>query len=253
MIVYEKEETFILIAQQDHARISGDLMAAWQEELLGERVSDVIQAAYEHDRSWTLLDMDPIWNDAAGRPYSFRDYPPNIRFLHYRLGIDELELVNPYAALLSSLLYTMLAEKADTPESRAFASRERGRQTSVQAELGLNLEALHYHLGALVLCDELSLFLCMEPPGTPTRQYEWFAGGFAHPQPCGTGGKRIKAQWQGNHVVELSEGPFARPADTVITYKEVVKSEAKKQGILAAYKLAELKRHRVRLQLGVSP
>ncbi|TYP72617.1 DUF3891 family protein [Paenibacillus methanolicus] len=250
MIVYEKEDTYVLIAQQDHARISGDLMAAWQEELLGERISEVIQAAYEHDRSWAGLDVDPIWNDAAGRPYSFRDFPPNIRFLHYRHGIDELERINPYAAVLSSLLYTMLAERADTPETRAFVSREKGRQANIQAELGLYMETLHYHLNALVLCDELSLFLCMEPPGTPIRQYEWFASGFVYPQPRGCGGRRIKAQWQGDHVVVLSEGPFARPVDTVLAYKEVCKGETKQLGIAAAYKQAELRSHRVRFLVG---
>ncbi|MFC4101036.1 DUF3891 family protein [Paenibacillus xanthanilyticus] len=250
MIVYEKEESYVLIAQQDHAQISGDLMAAWQEELLGERISDVVQAAYEHDRSWAGLDIDPIWNDAARRPFSFRDFPPNIRFLHYQHGLDELERINPYAAMLSSQLYTMLAERADTPETRAFASREKKRQASIQAELRFDLETLHYHFNALVLCDELSLFLCMEPPGTPIRQYEWFAGGFAHPQPCGSGGRRIKAQWRGDAVVALSEGPFARAVDTILAYKEVSKSAAKQQGIASAYKQAELRSHRVRFIIG---
>ncbi|WP_169084876.1 DUF3891 family protein [Paenibacillus sp. PL91] len=236
MIVYEKENAFILIAQHDHARISGDLVSAWQEQLFhsAERRDELAYAAYEHDSSWIDLDRIPLWNDADHIPFSFRDFPGNIRFFFYSKGLDHLQETSEYAALLGSILYTTLAEKFRNEDTIAFVEKEFARQSAIIERLQLDVKLLQLHAKALLLCDELSLFACMEKPGTPRQQYEWFAGGFTYWFDR-TGGTSLIADWTDQSTIELQPFPFSRPVETTLSFKEVSKAVIGKYGIAQAY------------------
>ncbi|MFF2481512.1 DUF3891 family protein [Paenibacillus sp. NPDC058071] len=241
MIVYEKEHAFVLIAQHDHARISGDLMKAWESEAgqRDPRTDDMILAAYEHDRSWIDLDCWPLWNDAARKPYSFIDFPGNIRFHYYTKGLDEVQRSNGYAALLGSMLYTSLAEKFENDDAVRFVNREYARQRTIKRLFKVDESRLQNHISALVLCDGLSLFACMNEPGTPREQFEWFADGFAYIREGEP--RRLNADWNGVESIELRPFPFASEVRTVIIYKEVDKAEVARLGIGEAYKREILK------------
>lgn len=240
MIVYEKKESMLLIAQHDHARISGDLMSAWGTWDAGDRrKDDCIYAAYEHDRSWLDLDCWPLWNDAEQRPYSFRDFPPKIRFQYYTKGLNEIQRVNGYAALLCSKLYTTLAERFQNDDTNAFINREYARQQNIIGLLKVEEMMLQKHMRMLFLCDELSLYLCMQEPGTPRAQYEWFTDGFAYSFNDAEH-TRLYADWRGDKAIELFPFPFTRTVETVLTYREVSKADLNKLGIAEAYRNATM-------------
>ncbi|MGO4547821.1 DUF3891 family protein [Paenibacillus sp. 2TAB23] len=246
LIVYEKENSYILIAQHDHARISGDLVTAWANELFGseDRRDELNLAAYEHDSSWVELDRIPLWNDAANAPFSFRDFPGNIRFVFYSKAIDRLQETSEYAALLGSILYTTLAERFRNEDTISFVEREFARQSVILEKLQLNVKLLQEHAKALLLCDELSLFACMERPGTPREHYEWFASGFPYWFDR-TGGTSLIAEWKDERTIALEPYPFSRTVESTLSYKEVNKAAAAKDGIAQVYQMAEHREHRI--------
>lgn len=247
MIIYEKEKSFVLITQHDHAQVSGTLLSSWRSEWLveSERKQDLIYAAYEHDRGWIDLDRFPLWNDADHQPFSFRDFPANIRFLYYVKGLNEIQQVNEYDALICSLHFTTLARRFMNDDTNKFINHEQERQTRLQKRLGVVDQAqLQIHLNTLMLCDELSLFVCMEPPGTPRDQYEWFAEGFRLSFP-NTYQSVLHADWKDQKHVQLSPFPLNRPVQTAVPYKEVKKMDITKYGIAKAYHQEQLKRFEV--------
>ncbi|CAM4349819.1 DUF3891 family protein [Paenibacillus alkaliterrae] len=246
MIVYETENAFILIAQHDHARVSGDLVSAWRDELFincGLR-EELIYAAYEHDRSWIDLDRIPIWNDAVNSPFSFRDYPGNIRFFFYSKALDQLQSSSEYAALLGSVLYTALAEKIRNEDTVPFVEREFARQSSIIERLQVDVKLLQMHAKALILCDELSLFVCMEQPGTPRERYEWFAEGFQY-WFGRSGPSTLIADWADERTIELEPFPFSREVESSLPYKKVSKDDIAKYGISKAYERETLREHKL--------
>ncbi|WP_176707724.1 MULTISPECIES: DUF3891 family protein [Bacillales] len=249
MIVYEKEDAFILIAQHDHARISGDLVSAWQSGLFlsDERKEELAYAAYEHDSSWIDLDRIPIWNDAAQIPFSFRDFPGNIRFFFYSKGLDHIQETSEYAALLGSILYTTLAERFRNEDTIAFVEKEFARQSAIIERLQLDVKLLQQHAKSLLLCDELSLFVCMEKPGTPRRNYEWFSNGFPYWFDR-TGNTSLIAEWKDESTIELYPFPFSRPVETSLSFKEVSKTDIAKYGVAEAYTRAKLQENRLVFQ-----
>ncbi len=246
MIVYETDDAYVLIAQKDHARISGDLMKAWNGSLFigNARTEELILGAYEHDHSWLELDRIPLWNDAAGSPFSFRDYPGNIRFTFYSLALDRLERKSAYAALLGSILYTALAERFRNEDTIAFVEREFARQSDIIKRLSVDVKLLQQHAKALFLCDELSLFVCMEPPGTPRAHYEWFADGFAYWFDR-SGQTRLIAEWADEESIELTPYPFTGPVESELAYRRVSKEQVRMHGIAEAYAAAQTQRQRL--------
>lgn len=210
-------------------------MSAWGNWDSGDRrFEDCIHAAYGHDRSWIDLDSWPLWNDAEHRPYSFRDFPPKIRFQYYTKGLNEVQEANGYAALLCSMLYTMLVEKFPSKDAIQFVNSEKARQNNIKELLRVDEIQLQKHLKMLVLCDELSLYLCMNQPGTPREQYEWFADGFSYDAEK----SKIYADWSGEKAVEVFPFPFARTIETVLVYREVSKAAIHQYGIAEAYSSA---------------
>ncbi|RXT03783.1 DUF3891 family protein [Ammoniphilus sp. CFH 90114] len=249
LIVYEKEKTFVLITQHDHAQVSGDIMSAWKSDWLNrdERRADLIYAAYQHDRGWIDLDQFPLWNDAKNQPFTFFDFPAKIRFQYYVKGLDEVEQVNEYAALLCSLLYTALAKRFINEDTMMFIHREQLRQTRLKKRVDAQEEKLKRHLNALVLCDELSLFVCMQPPGTPRNQYEWFAKGlhFSFPDFCDN---VLVADWMGDQEVQLKPFPFGNRFEITIPFKEVDKVDVSQKGVVKSYAIAQTRQLRVTLE-----
>ncbi|GGD53661.1 DUF3891 family protein [Paenibacillus nasutitermitis] len=249
MIVYEKATTFVLINQHDHAQISGDLASQWKDkELPGpDRKDDLVYAAYEHDRGWIDLDAAPLWNDAKQCPYSFRDFPLRPRFVFYKKGIDEVAARNPYAALLCSLLYTTLFERIRDEETNRYLQAEYARQQQLLGLLQIDSvedPKVRHHLGIMLVCDELSLFLCMKAPGTPARDYEWFGSGI-HYYPETDIGETINVHWISSTVIGLSLFPFRQDVSVVLPYKEVGKRDIQARGMIQAYREAVQRELRV--------
>jgi hypothetical protein len=255
MIVYEREHDFVLTAQHEHGLVAGEMASHWKTELLTDEAhwEDLILAAREHDRGWIELDAAPFWNDYSQIPYSFRDFPLRPRFVFYRKGIEEVREKNLYAGLLCSMMYTELfqnnlgANTNDDEDIREYLNDEREHQLRWEQQLGGG-EALKLRLKndveIMLFCDQLSLFLCMEEPGTPAARYDFFAEGLGCTfDACSR--QPIHAEWLSNEKVGLSFVPFDEEFTVTMPYKSVPKASIRKFGLLQAYRRAEWKERRV--------
>ncbi|MCC3378293.1 DUF3891 family protein [Paenibacillus farraposensis] len=249
MVIYETDQAYVMTAQHDHALIAGELASEWEENAFKNRrhKQDFVYAAREHDRGWIRLDAAPFWNDQVSAPYTFIDFPPSPRFVFYRLGIDEVEQVNPYAALLCSLMYKELVGRTehektqDKQIARAYQEAEEQRRHRLRQELpdGVTFDhQVQTDVRRMLFCDELSLFLCSREPGTPAADYEWFADGLSFPAVRHEGG-RVRAEWLSEQSVGLSFFPFRGKFGVTHTFKKVDKEQIHASGLLQAYRSCE--------------
>lgn len=249
MVIYETDQAYVMTAQHDHALIAGELASQWEENAFKNRrhKQDFVYAAREHDRGWIRLDAAPFWNDQVSAPYTFIDFPLSPRFVFYRLGIDEVEQVNPYAALLCSLMYKELVGRTehektqDKQIARAYQEAEEQRRHRLRQELpdGVTFDhQVQTDVRRMLFCDELSLFLCSREPGTPAADYEWFADGLSFPAVRHEGG-RVRAEWLSEQSVGLTCFPFGGKFGVTHTFKKVDKEQIHASGLLQAYRSCE--------------
>ncbi|MEB3100994.1 DUF3891 family protein [Ferviditalea candida] len=237
MIVYEREQDFVMIRQHDHAELSSQIAKAWLPELFEcpERREDVELAIAEHDRAWIDLDETPLWNDRKGAPFSFIDFPAKIRLIFYSKGIDEVSASNVYAGLLCSMHYEHLCGFSKQDELVFFCQAERARQAQMVNQLApIAPESLKFHFDLLQFCDDLSLFICLMEPGTPTEQIRWYRSGF--PQRFAfLQNEKITARWADTESIVLSPLPLKERTVCTVALKAVSKADTSRLGIHESY------------------
>ncbi|GAM14694.1 DUF3891 family protein [Mesobacillus selenatarsenatis] len=238
MIIHERENEFVMVAQHDHAGVSRDAAQNWRDDyFLGiERIYSVVLAVREHDRCWIEPDEEPLWNEQTQQPYSFMDYPGRPKLAFYTKGIDEIVQMDPYARLLCSLHYASFLKDATSTIGKNFWVAEKQRQQKLLKELEIdNDKVLSFQLNLLKFCDNLSLYICLNAPGTPKSQEHYFyRNGF--PQKFSfANDQTILAEWLDQHTVSLSVSPFKNKLHVRLPYKAVDKELIKEIGLTAAY------------------
>jgi hypothetical protein len=98
-----------------------------------------------------------------------------------------------------------------------FADAESRRQSKLRAKMSEEeLENLDYNLGLLRLCDGLSLFVCLNEPGSD-----------AHPPPYPGGfelfGEKFQPIWEDRSTLRLDPNPFSGAFDLSLPYLSVGK------------------------------
>lgn len=248
MIISEREHSFIMIPQHDHAKISGEIARYWRDEFFYgiDRKDEVILAIYEHDRGWIELDAAPVWNDQQEKPYSFMDYPMEPKVACYQKGIAEVEEMNKYAGLLCSLHYAAFFLHETASAGRQFLNEEIRRQQNLLNGLAIkDKQTLHYHLNMLRFCDNLSLYICLNKPGVQKEnEHPFFRNGIPHSFPFANH-QPIHAQWIGQETVSLSAFPLKKELQVQLEFKEVKKEDIQLNGILNAYTNAPLSKRSV--------
>jgi len=246
MIVRETEDQFVMVGQHDHARLSGDAASHFTENCFVDTnyVQDVLTGVYEHDRSWIRLDDTPVWNDRDHAPFSFMDYPLLPKLTLYKQGIDEVELRNPYAALLCSLHYASFSifQTSELPECKQFYQHELERQARIKSERNsLDEQALRSHFQLLQLCDDISLYVCLNRPGAgKEEEHPWYRKGFKNSELItGNPEHRIIPHWVSDKAIRITPSPFTGPFDAKLKLKRVSKRLAAEIGIGDAYKQTE--------------
>jgi hypothetical protein len=243
VIVRETESDFYLVTQHDHAQLSG-VLASHFDSCFFEKDTQydaLLLAVHEHDRSWIPLDDTPIWNDKSGVPFSFRDYPLLPKLLAYKHGIDETEQMNPYAGLLCSLHYSSFFTGTADPACLVFCAEEALRQTRIKLHLSSDeLANILKHLQLLQLCDELSLYVCLNDPGIEkTNEFLGYREGFKRSEMFARDRERITASWVSRDEIVLTPFPFEEAFPAQLRLKRVTKEDVKRLGIESAYKSAE--------------
>jgi hypothetical protein len=240
MIVYEREHNFVMITQHDHAELSSQIAKHWKKDyFMGEELKEhVVYGIREHDRAWIDLDDTPIWNDKNQVPFSFMDFPAKPKLYFYKKGIDEVETKDDYAALLCSLHYESFFRGANHHEDIVrFSNGEKERQYSIKKRLNIHRpEVLKFHFDLLQFCDDLSLYVCLQEPGTKKEdEISWFKGGFQQLFPF-THHKKIMAHWIDKQSISLNPFPLEEKVELTIRIKEVEKRKIAELGIGDAYK-----------------
>ncbi|MBT2691691.1 DUF3891 family protein [Bacillus sp. ISL-55] len=238
MIIHKRKHEFVMVAQHDHAKVSRDAAQCWRDEyFLGKDKKDsVILAVREHDRCWLEPDKNPLWNEQAQQPYSFMDYPGSPKLAFYTKGIDEIVKMDPYAGLLCSLHYASFLKDATSKIGKMFWIEENQRQQALLKGLGIEKDQLlTFHLNLLKFCDNLSLYICLNDPGTPKElEHFFYRNGF--PQKFSfANDKSIDAKWLDQQTVSLSISPFTNKLHVSLPYKTVDKKLIKEIGLAAAY------------------
>ena len=216
MIVRETPDSYLLVKQHDHALASGEFARHWARE--PRPLESTLYAIAHHDVAWQGPDASVSWNEETGRPYSFTDYPPELKVRAYSEGLDWLEERDPYAACLCSMHYETLVRRFGESEAEVrFADAESRRQARLRAAMsGEELENLGYNLGLLRLCDGLSLFVCLNEPGDDDDPPP-YPGGF------GLLGKRFVPVWEDPGTLRLDPNPFSEPFGLAVPYTLVGK------------------------------
>jgi hypothetical protein len=240
VLIYERENDFVLAEQNNHAILSGDLFSHWREDLfVGNRRSDMLFAIRNHDRAWMGLDATPLWNDGQNSPYSFIDLPPLLKLPHYQYGIDWVERKNKYAALLCSQHYASFFNHAKEDAEQAYYQYELERQNRLRVEIGdISESENNNHLGILKFFDKLSIYICINEPGVlKDDEFGWYRDGFeGTEQLFNANGGRIVAHWLNEKSVGLSVFPFTQKFEISVPTKIVSKHAIQRYGVAKAYR-----------------
>lgn len=240
MIIRETDQTFILIEQHEHARMSAEFMRYLKPHyFINETYTDsVLFAIEQHDCGWKLFDRQPFWNDKKQAPYSFIDFPLLPKLVLYEQGIDQVERKDPYAALLCSEHYTRFVKKHDVDEVKQYVKTEHVRFKRIVDRLpNFNKDLFTMHYSLLQFADNLSLFICLSEPGaTQEHIHPFFRSGIPTPSAFqDLSEKHIQVEWQNNHTIVLRKFPFTRPIQVTLSYKVVLKSDIAMNGLIETY------------------
>ncbi|KIL39456.1 hypothetical protein SD70_20010 [Gordoniibacillus kamchatkensis] len=235
-----------MVAQHDHALLSGSLAQHLRRHLFAHDSyrDDVVFAVCEHDRGWIRMDDTPIWNDRAVGPALFPDYPLLPKLILYRQGIDEVQQMNRYAALLCSLHYSSfdIFRTSTQPECVEFYRHELARQAAIRDEYRhIDEDTVMKHLRLLQLCDDMSLYVCFNRPGAAKAdEFPWYVSGFPRSELFNPDeGKPLVARWLDEKRIAVEPSPFEHEFAAALRVKHVAKTLIRQHGIAAAYKNTE--------------
>lgn len=211
MIVRGRKEGpgFVLVEQYEHGLISGEFARHWG---WSPRPSDsALYAIAEHDLAWKELDAELRWNPEEGRPYAFFEYPAEPRLAAYSRGVDAVERQDPYAGLLCSLHYESFVRNATGPAESSFRAAERERQSRLMFAISdRQRERVDAEISLLRMCDDLSLFVCLNHPGE--NAHPWYREGFTY------GETRLAPVWESPSELRFEPSPFTRSFEIAVPH-----------------------------------
>lgn len=212
MIVRKLEDSFLLVRQHEHGQISGEFARHWQEDTNPE--GPTLFAIANHDIGWQELDDEVRFNPETGEPYSFIDYPLEPKLQAYKHGLDQLEAQEPYASYLCSMHYSSFVRDSSEPAAVEFKRRETERRERIEARMPQEwLDSVEYNFRLLQLCDDFSLFVCLNEPGENT--FPWYRDGF------GFMGQKLYPVWRDRQTLSLTPSPFSGSFDFTISYSRI--------------------------------
>ncbi|HEX2266415.1 MAG TPA: DUF3891 family protein [Solirubrobacterales bacterium] len=92
-----------------------------------------------------------------------------------------------------------------------FREMELRRQEKLKGQMSAEeLKNLDHNFRFLQLCDNLSLFVCLNEPGS--NEHPWYKNGFLFK------GERFEPVWEDRRTLHLEPNPFSEPFDLVAPY-----------------------------------
>ncbi|MFC3041722.1 DUF3891 family protein [Virgibacillus xinjiangensis] len=252
MIIREHDNDFVLVEQHHHAKLSGEIMERWKDNLFeGKgRKESVLYAIEQHDLGWKEFDKQPFWNDAKQEPFTFTDFPIHPKVILYTLGIDEVEKADPYAALLCSEHYKRFIAAESSRQADLFVRQETARQERIMENLpDFNKRLFNFHYGLVQLGDNFSLYVCINDPGVGKQdEHPFFKQGIPLPfELDGFHKNPIGINWLDEQTVSLETFPFEGPVEVTVNQKRVKKQDIREHGLIKCYEEAQTEGVPVRL------
>lgn len=240
MIRRDVSNEYLLIKQNDHAILAGQLAEHFGNERFAERFArperreSALAAVYMHDAGWPLHDDAPTLN-AHHRPLDVFEVPRHVGLKVWTASAERAAAVDPYAGLLVSLHSLALSIFATTQrppgehehfdvarlterfEVNKFQHREIERQEQLRRQLGLRTDLplthglaephasaeddrLAFDFRMLQAMDLISLCLCCTHPPADKTQDVF-------PKP-GAAPLHLKLKRDGEGVVHVDPWPF---------------------------------------------
>jgi hypothetical protein len=251
MIIRETPDNFIFITQHDHAYISVEFLMHLKEDLIPvDHYESLKFAIHQHDRAWIIPDSCPLLNDATGKPFDFIDYPERLKLHFYKLGIEQVDQANSYAALLCSMHYASFYKNTFGELGKQFLEREILRQKHLKTKLkNPHDRLLNYQLKILQFCDDLSLYVCMNKPGAlKEEEVSFFKKGFANSEFFHRSGEtRVIASYKDRNILKFNSSPFEDPFEIKIPLKRISKKLIEDIGITDAFNNELVSTHTLKL------
>ncbi len=212
MIVRLDDATAEVVMQVDHAVVSGELAAAWSGPPSLEPRASMITAARLHDIGWRHWEDEPRLNPDTGKPANFLDVVIDEHLRLYRLGIEEVAAVDPYAGMLVAMhaagIYTgrygtqPALKLSRAPDVQAlvdaFVAEQEARYEAQRDGLDVSEDELWRNYVLLQVFDRLSLRLCLgDPAGMGPLE-------IALPE-----GRVLRVERDGDNVERLDPWPFS--------------------------------------------
>ena len=174
MIVDDRADALVLIEQEAHAQLTGELAARLPLRL--PHHAAFVAAARIHDNGWREADRAATV-DEQGRPHTFSTVPDDAYEDLWRRGIDRAAAVDPLVGLLVGLHGARFFGSRGSDGMRRLVAEERRRQDRVLAELDLGgrWDDLPAEVADasdwIAMLDALSLLACGAPlpDRLPTR------------------------------------------------------------------------------------
>ena len=166
----------------------------------------------------------------------------------YRQGIDDVEEMDPYAAMLCSLHYEQFIQNSD----ENFVAGEQMRRQRLSTEVdGFDSELFKKHFALLQLGDNFSLYCCINDPGVDKiDEHIFFRNGIPSPDifpqlPV----ERMNIRFTDQNTIEVEDFPFSQSFTIKVKQKIVLKSEITEKGLQVAYSEAAYEM----IELTISP
>jgi hypothetical protein len=216
-----REASLRLVRQHDHGILSGEFASRWRgfAPEPAPLPFDLVLAIALHDYPWIETDEEPVPDPDTGLPHDFLTFPPADRYRMYDEGLDALEHVHAGAALLAGMHYGAFV---DRPEFEWFRKRQQARSGRLADELSLSpeeREGLDRRYRFLMLFDDLSLFVCLTPPGVEEgSKPDWLAPDRIAVSPDG---ERFGLEWVSENELRVNPFPFEEPFEVRIPYREL--------------------------------
>jgi len=168
---------WVLINQTEHARVAGELAAAWgRDPFLALASDEVLPTVFRHDDGWAEWERQPGIDPEHARPFEFLEMPPIQANEIWRRSIDHLADLGPLSQYMVASHFVGLRRKSDPPPDgpRArfiteFDNRAQQWYADWQAaDADRNVDAVaDLALRQLQFFDSLSLWLCCADRSEP--------------------------------------------------------------------------------------
>lgn len=254
LIQYRTDDTIRIITQHNHGLLSGNIAHILRDARTGAALHHrLILAISMHDLAWHHADAPPhaeslSWNEDEGLPHSFMTAPRPPKLIMYTKGIDEIEALDSYAALLVSHHYGAFLGGPDQAELD-IKDREDRRRARLAAQLGFESPddpSILEDFAWLKALDLISIFACQAAPGSdPATVPSWIKSSLRALDQDFTF-DFVDAD-DGVDTIKLIGADVDKPTVIELPYMEFERRPYERSEFVQAWEQAELKRWPLRI------